>query len=199
MNTARMSKLEKCNRLIFHHADFDFDSWPVVSSDAPIEEQRKGIESIINEIDSWHMKRWPTGFGYHFAIGNGHGIPDGVVALGRPMAYQGAQCKHHNHDSVGILVIGDLEDKDPTEAQIDACSRWASMLCFMFGLNPLGEYSKIRYGKRQKGMVISGHGDWPEHSTNKCPGQLSKYLPRIRKDASELLFSHIAGMRYTPR
>lgn len=199
MKTKHMSKMRKKRRLIYHHADFDFATWPDVSVSDSHEVQREGIMSIVNEIDDWHLKRWRTGLGYHLLIGNGHGIPDGMIVPGRPIKYQGAHAKHHNHDSIGILVIGDLEKHDPTGAQVEACAYIASILCFMNNLDPLGEYSRLRYMKKQKGMIISGHKDWPEHSTNECPGRLSKYLPRIRERASELLFSQIVSVRYTPR
>jgi len=198
MVTARMTKMKKIRRLALHHADFDFGDWPVVKQNSPINEITGGIASIVKEIDDWHLKRWSTGLGYHFIVGNGHGIPDGYIAVGRPMKYQGAHVKGHNHDSVGILVMGDLAEHDPTNAQTAGVVSICATLCFMFDLDPLGEYSKRRYGKRQKGMVISGHNDWSGHKTNDCPGRLSNFIDGIRVETQSLLFSRMMAMPYTP-
>jgi len=198
MVTAKMTKMKNIRRLILHHADFDFKDWPVVKQNSPVNEITGGIASIIKEIDDWHLKRWSTGLGYHFIVGNGHGIPDGYIAVGRPMKYQGAHAKGHNHDSVGILVMGDLTKHDPTNVQTAGVVSICATLCFMFDLDPIGEYSKRRYGKKQKGMVISGHNDWSGHETNDCPGSLSDFIDGIRVETQSLLFSRMMAMPYTP-
>jgi hypothetical protein len=193
-----MTEMKKIRRLILHHAEFDFKDWPIVKQNSPIGDITNGIASIIKEVDDWHRKRWVTGLGYHFIVGNGHGIPDGYVAIGRPMKYQGAHVKRHNHDSVGILVMGNLVEHEPTDAQIAGVASICATLCFVFDLDPLGEYSRRRFGKKQEGMVISGHNDWSGHETNACPGSLSDYLSGIRVETQSLLFSRMMALPYTP-
>lgn len=197
MNTADMTKMGRPRRLILHHADFDFKDYPIVTPEDPLDVIQAGIASVVNEIDDWHLRRWRTGLGYHFLIGNGHGIPDGQTAIGRPMKYQGVHVRKHNHDSVGILVVGDLAKHDPTDMQIRAAVNLCATLCFLFGLDPIGEYSRLRFGKRQKGMVISGHRDWPPHKSNNCPGSLEKFIPGIQLETEALLFSHMLSLPYT--
>jgi N-acetylmuramoyl-L-alanine amidase len=198
MHYAAMTKMKHVRRLIYHHADFDFTGWPIVSESDDLEAIKSGIMSIVNEIDEWHLKRWRSGLGYHFLIGNGHGIPDGYPAIGRPMKYQGAHVRGHNHDSVGILIVGDLTKHEPTDRQVATAAQLAANLCFMFGLDPNGEYSRIRFGRRQKGNVISGHHDWSGHRSNDCPGSFAKYLDGIRLEAEGLIFSRMSALPYTP-
>ena len=198
MNTAEMTKMGKPRRLILHHADYDFKDYPIVTLEDSLNVLQAGIASVVNEIDDWHLRRWRTGLGYHLLIGNGHGIPDGYTAIGRSMKYQGVHVRKHNHDSVGILVVGDLMKHDPTDEQIKAVVNICANLCFVFGLDPSGEYSRLRFGKRQKGMVISGHRDWPPHESNNCPGSLEKFISGIRLETEALLFSQMMVLPYTP-
>lgn len=65
-------------------------------------------------IGSWHRERGFDGIGYHKVIINGRigsrsnydSRIDGSVQAGRPLTKQGAHCKGHNHDSIGICLIG---------------------------------------------------------------------------------------------
>lgn len=66
------------------------------------------------EIDKWHKANGWRGIGYHYVILNGR-LPvhreydrgvDGVVEDGRPVDEQGAHCRGHNVDSIGICLIG---------------------------------------------------------------------------------------------
>ena len=68
----------------------------------------------INLIDQWHLARGWDECGYHYVITNGrldHGKPynpehDGLIQAGRLAGEVGAHCKGHNHDSIGICLIG---------------------------------------------------------------------------------------------
>jgi len=193
-----MTEMKNVRRLMLHHADYDFLDWPIVTMKSPINKITEGIASVVDEIDDWHLKRWKSGLGYHFIVGNGHGIPDGYIAVGRPMKYQGAHVRGHNHDSVGILIVGDLTKHEPTDAQVRGAVSICATLCFMFSLDPLGEYSRKRYLKKQDGMIISGHRDWSGHETNKCPGKLEDLIPGIRLETEALLFSRMMSLPYTP-
>ena len=68
----------------------------------------------VHLIDRWHRARGWRGCGYHWVITNGvidHGKPynpdfDGLIQQGRLLTEIGAHCKGHNHDSIGICLIG---------------------------------------------------------------------------------------------
>lgn len=64
----------------------------------------------LAEIDSWHKDRgWesPSGIhcGYHYIIRR-----SGQVELGRPEWEQGAHAKGANHDSLGVCLVGGVDD-----------------------------------------------------------------------------------------
>ena len=89
-----MRKLEDIKKIIIHCSDSEFGD--------------------IDLIDSWHKQRGFLGCGYHYIILNGcptHGKSynpklDGVMQPGRQLREVGAHCKNHNHDSIGICLIG---------------------------------------------------------------------------------------------
>jgi len=66
-------------------------------------------------IDKWHKENGWLGCGYHYVITNGVLVKrqkynpkiDGLIQKGRPWQEKGAHCKGHNHDSIGICLIGE--------------------------------------------------------------------------------------------
>jgi len=59
-----------------------------------------------DEIRKWHVEGngW-SDIGYHFVIRR-----DGTVENGRDLEIMGAHCKGHNQDSIGICLVGGLDD-----------------------------------------------------------------------------------------
>ena len=67
-----------------------------------------------------------VGIGYHFAVGNGRGAPDGEIAVGQRWRLQlpgehsgGENARWYNEHAVGVCLIG-RADRPPTQAQLDA-------------------------------------------------------------------------------
>ena len=187
MNESKMTGMPKIKRIILHHAAYEFKSFPIIDDTSTEMDIRKGAEAIFNEVDSWHLKRWSTGCGYHFAIGNGRGIGDGSIKVWRPLKYQGVHTKGQNHDSIGIMLLGALQNKLPSRKQVDAVVHIAATLCNLYALDPMGEYNEMRFVLRNQGPVISGHRDWRGHEANDCPGGLYELLPSIRKSVRSLM------------
>ena len=52
-------------------------------------------------IHVWHLQRQFSGIGYHYVI-----LRSGFIEGGRPEYWQGAHVKGHNHESLGICLIG---------------------------------------------------------------------------------------------
>lgn len=113
-------------------------------------------------IHKCHRERgFIYGLGYHFLIDNGTlGKGDGQIEVSPRWIKQqdGAHCKAGgmNHVGIGIALIGDFNDKPPTEAQI------RSLLLL---LNVLMDYYHIPPSH------VMGHGDVPGAQTD-CPGKL---------------------------
>ena len=63
------------------------------------------------DIHSWHKdgNGW-SGIGYHYVVGLA-----GEIEIGRDIDYDGAHVKGHNQDTIGICLIGGLdENREPS-------------------------------------------------------------------------------------
>ena len=92
----------------------------------------------VESIDAAHKQRkdedgnpW-RGIGYHFLIGNGHGMKDGEVAATFRWLDQsdGAHAGNSQYNSlgIGICLVGNFEDAPPTPAQLKALRELMSSL-----------------------------------------------------------------------
>lgn len=101
-------------------------------------------------------KPW-RGIGYHFVIGNGHGMQDGEVAptFRWQEQIEGAHAGHplFNEFGIGICLIGNFEDESPTPAQLRALERLLGFLQNEFTI------SRDR---------VAGHG---QIKSTECPGE----------------------------
>jgi N-acetyl-anhydromuramyl-L-alanine amidase AmpD len=75
-------------------------------------------------FDQYHRQRGWAGLGYHFVIGNGTDQGDGVVIAGPRWYQQDAGAHAHsslyNERGIGICLVGNFEEKGPSEAQMAA-------------------------------------------------------------------------------
>lgn len=62
------------------------------------------------EIKEWHLQRGFNDIGYHFVIQR-----SGKVEEGRPIKKPGAHAKGHNADSIGICLVGGVDNKGHPE------------------------------------------------------------------------------------
>lgn len=77
----------------------------------------------IQTMDQYHRQRgMENGLAYHFVIGNGRGMPDGQIAIGRRWRTQikGGHLASDplNEISIGICLVGNFERSRPTPAQM---------------------------------------------------------------------------------
>ena len=103
------------------------------------------------EIQNLHMDR--RGFAdaaYHFLI-----AADGTIYEGREVNVRGAHVQGFNTGSVGIVLLGNFNDEQPTEFQIDSLFELVDYLRYTY---------EIRY--------LAGHKDYPDQSPDgtECPG-----------------------------
>lgn len=61
------------------------------------------------EIDRWHRARGWLGIGYHFVIRQ-----SGKVERGRSIDAAGAHARGYNHNSIGICLVGGVQEDDKT-------------------------------------------------------------------------------------
>lgn len=64
-----------------------------------------------DEIDDWHKQRGWSGIGYHLVIRR-----DGTHEIGRDVDVKGAHTGGHNHDSIGVVLVGGVSNSGKPEA-----------------------------------------------------------------------------------
>jgi len=112
---------------------------------------RPSMDTDAKEIDRWHRSRGFLKIGYHYVIKR-----DGVIEDGRRMEEVGAHCKKYNWRSVGICMIGGVEEDDinaPEDNFTD--DQWAALYILVQDL--MGEYPMAK---------VIGHN---EVSSKFCP------------------------------
>ncbi len=94
-----------------------------------------------------HLSYGYRGMGYHFLIGNGNGLGDGVTHVGTRWVNQqpGAHCigpdgDYHNQRSIGIALIGNGDRRPFTERQITELIRLVQQLQSELNLPPSAVY-----------------------------------------------------------
>jgi hypothetical protein len=114
-------------------------------------------------FDGMHKARGWDGVGYDFVIGNGTDTPDGAIETTFRWREQrdGAHVKGWNDVAIGICLVGNFEETDPTPAQLASAAR-------------LVRHLRRRFAIPRERVV--GHGAL---GTTQCPGaRLS--LPALR-------------------
>ena len=107
---------------------------PVFQIDAPVDRQRwksiviHHLGSPAGDADSVHRRHLSYGYqglGYHFLIGNGNGMGDGVVHVGYRWNEQlpgvhtvGEHADFHNRHSIAICLIGNGDRRPFTDRQL---------------------------------------------------------------------------------
>lgn len=73
------------------------------------------------EIDHWHKRRGWLGIGYHAVIRR-----DGTVEFGRHFDETGAHAKNFNKKSVGVCLIGGVDENETPEDNFTP-EQWESL------------------------------------------------------------------------
>jgi N-acetyl-anhydromuramyl-L-alanine amidase AmpD len=117
----------------------------------------------VESIDAAHRARHDSqghpwrGIGYHFVIGNGHGMSDGEIRPTFRWTEQAAGAhagvREFNELGIGICLIGNFENAPPTAAQIAATRSLVAAL-------------STRYGIAEREILT--HGDL---KATACPGR----------------------------
>jgi len=94
------------------------------------------------EIRAWHLARGWRDIGYHFVIRH-----DGTVERGRPEAAVGAHVRGHNARSVGVCLIGGLDDTGTPAASFTG-RQWDALAGLVEALR-----------RRYPGAAVVGHRD----------------------------------------
>lgn len=87
----------------------------------------------VLEIQQKHMEdKKYADIGYHFVID-----PAGVMYEGRLLTIRGAHTGGHNTGTVGIALLGNFEESDPTPAQLQSLNQLGIALITDYGITHL--------------------------------------------------------------
>lgn len=97
---------KKWKHIVIHHSATDSGT-------------AKGMDRYHREVR--HME---NGLAYHFLIGNGHGMSDGEITIGKRWSDQikGGHLASEamNEESIGICLVGNFDEDRPTKKQMAA-------------------------------------------------------------------------------
>jgi hypothetical protein len=87
-------------------------------------------------FDAWHRARGWEGVGYDFVVGNGTDTPDGAIEVTFRWREQrdGAHVKGWNDLAIGVCLVGNFEETDPTPRQLEAAATLVRHLRRRFGI-----------------------------------------------------------------
>lgn len=120
----------------------------------------------VEEIRKWHRAKGWSDVGYHYVIRRA-----GLIEAGRSLDFQGAHVQGHNHEAVGICLVGGVRRDPDADGKDDIDGpRW--------DLNPDANFTAAQYASletliglllpRFPGAVVRGHRDFPG-VTKACP------------------------------
>ncbi len=107
-------------------------------------------EARIEFIRRAHRNKGWGDIGYHVVIDRA-----GRVWEGRPLQWQGAHVKNHNEGNIGILVMGNFEVQQPTQAQLAS-------------LDKVVRTAKSHW--KVSRTNLKSHREWSDAATS-CPGK----------------------------
>ncbi|WP_346354753.1 peptidoglycan recognition family protein [Azotosporobacter soli] len=85
----------------------------------------------VADIQQLHLSNGWAGIGYHKVI-----LPDGMVQDGRPLEMVGAHALGANLHSVGIVVVGDFEQRRPSETQLISLLQITRQMMHRYKITP---------------------------------------------------------------
>ncbi|MEN0020812.1 MAG: peptidoglycan recognition family protein [Planctomycetota bacterium] len=99
--------------------------------------------ATAESLDADHRAGNRRGLGYHFVIGNGRGLDDGMLHVGYrwrdqlPGAHTaGPGGEFHNRRSIGICLVGDGDRRRFSDRQVDRLVELVEALCRELEISP---------------------------------------------------------------
>ncbi len=143
----------------------------------------KEADAVIRAIYSYHLSLGWRDVGYNFFVDRCGTIYEGRAG-GVTEPVMGAHTYGHNHNSMGVAVLGSYDTTQPAKRAVEGVSQLIAWKLGLFGVNPTGAADRISGGQDIRLDNVSGHRDG--YATD-CPGdQLYDELPTIRKLAADL-------------
>ncbi len=105
---ARVRTVDGFDRMTIHHAGAE----PVTETD------ECSVAARLGGVLQSHLDRNFGDIGYHFVIDYA-----GRVWEGRSRAYEGAHVSYQNERNLGVMLLGNFDEQDPSAAQVAALDK----------------------------------------------------------------------------
>jgi len=118
------------------------------------------------KIRQWHKLRGWSDIGYHYVIRR-----DGRIELGRPIEQVGAHVKGHNSDSIGVCMVGGLDEdlEVTTKPAVNFGAQWESLEIIVRFLKSIWPNAEV-LGHRDLSPDTDGDGTVePSEWLKQCP------------------------------
>jgi N-acetyl-anhydromuramyl-L-alanine amidase AmpD len=142
----------------------------VLHHSAAAEGSVEAIDRVHRERTDSQGRKW-LGIGYHFVIGNGHGMADGAIEptfrWHKQLAGAHAGDVTHNAVGVGICLVGDCNQSPPSERQLAAARRLIDGL-------------RARYDLPAASILVHR-----ELKPTECPGRMFPYQQLLGRQPVE--------------
>lgn len=141
---SRLNRMSGVNMLTVHH-----EGWtPVWFDDA------RATADRLEGIRKSHIARMAAAdIGYHYIIDRG-----GRVWEGRSIDYQGAHVREHNEHNIGVMVLGNFDQQQPSAAQLATLRSTLLSLMSQYRLRSNKIYTHQELNKTDcPGRVLQAH------------------------------------------
>ena len=118
------------------------------------------VAARLEFIRRGHRGKGWGDIGYHFAVDR-----SGRVWQCRPTSWQGAHVKNHNPGNIGIVALGNFDEQQPSEAQVNAVRQ------------------QVRLMQQKYRVPVSRVKTHKEWAVTACPGRaLQTYMAAARSN-----------------
>jgi len=141
---SRINKMGAIQMITVHH-----EGWTPVWF-----EDTKSTADRLDGIRRSHIDRLRAGdIGYHYIIDRG-----GRIWEGRNIAYQGAHVREHNENNVGIMVLGNFDQQQPSTAQVGTLRTLLATVTKQYRIPTSKVYTHQELNKTEcPGKVLQAH------------------------------------------
>lgn len=147
--TWRLRGAGEYDRVTIHHA-----------GNRPVFHTRQlEVSQDLNGILDSHIQRNYGDIAYHFMVDYG-----GTVWEGRSLAYEGAHVSGQNDGNIGVMLVGNFEEQDPSTAQLASTRRLVERLRQAHNIKPHRVYGHRDLGE----SVCPGKNLYARLDTVKC-------------------------------
>lgn len=147
---ARMNVMTPITQVTVHHDGMD----PFYSSD------ESDTKARLDAIRKSHLGRGWGDIGYHFVIDRA-----GRIWQGRPLNYQGAHVKDHNEGNIGVMCVGNFDQQNPSESQLNTLDRYIKALMSSFTVPVTRVWTHQELGPTAcPGNQLQGHMNVVRHN-----------------------------------